>query len=147
MEDPLQRLEAEHDEALEILESMEAAVFSRSGGASETEFLATLRDEYAFLSTVLRRHNEDEERALFPVLGDRAPTGLFVAHHSTLRGLEAELLDALDARNAQAAAYAALSIVQLLRSHIERENTALFPTARRLLGRDGLAEVARRLQR
>ena len=143
--DVLERFEAEHDDALEALERMEAAVFSLSSGASDTEVLATLREGQAYIATVLRRHNDEEERALFSVLGSRAPTGLFVAHHAALRGLQAELLGALEAANVRAAASVALSIVQLLRSHIDRENTALFPMARRLLGAEGLAEVARRL--
>ncbi|MGD2216628.1 MAG: hemerythrin domain-containing protein [Gemmatimonadales bacterium] len=143
--DVLERFEAEHDDALAALEKMEAAAFSLSSGASRTEVLANLREGQAYIATVLRRHNDEEERALFSVLGGRAPTGLFIAHHAALRGLQAELLGALEAANVQTAASVALSIVQLLRSHIDRENTALFPMARRLLGAEGLAEVARRL--
>ncbi len=146
IEDPLERFEAEHEEALEALERMEAAASSLASGASEAELLASLREGHTFLSTVLRRHNDDEEQALFSVLGARLPTGLLTAHHAALRDFEAELLEALEDRNARTAVSATLSIVQLTRAHIEQENTVFFPAARRVLGPAGLAEVSRRLE-
>ena len=48
--------------------------------------------------------------------------------------------------DSERAASAALEIVDLLRAHIARENEVLFPMARGLLGVEGLARVARRLE-
>jgi hemerythrin-like domain-containing protein len=47
----------------------------------------------------------------------------------------------------RAIAATALAIVELLRAHITREDEVLFPMARTLLGAEGLAAVARRLDR
>jgi len=39
-----------------------------------------------------------------------------------------------------------LGIVQLLRSHISKEDNVLYPMARQFLGEEGLAEVARKVE-
>ena len=139
MIDPLLRFEEEHDVALAALARLEAAAAAQD--------LATAGEVLELLRGAVRRHNEDEEAALFPLLGTEAPLAPFVDEHVVLRRLETELSAALTRHDAGAVAQAALDIVHLLRAHIERENTVLFPTARTLLGPAGLAEVARRLER
>ena len=95
----------------------------------------------------MRRHNEAEERALFPFIEDALPAALFVEEHVRLRAFE-EALDAALAGGdpARQAVEPALELVALLREHIDRENNVLFPAARALLGTDGLVMVARRLE-
>ncbi|HEX9728657.1 MAG TPA: hemerythrin domain-containing protein [Gemmatimonadales bacterium] len=149
MTDPLKRFEAEHDEALGVLASLEAAAAalddhdpSKAGAA-----LQQVREAHAFLSTAVRAHNDNEERALFAELGDDAPTGVFHAEHVALRTLERDLAVAIDvAEPARTVPAIARELVALLRAHIERENAVLFPMARERLGRDGLARVASRLE-
>lgn len=143
--DPLTIFEQEHAEALRELERLERAALAAQDGANGAHVLETLRAAHRFLSQAVRQHNEKEERALFPVLGDAAPTQIFEDEHVRLRALEDELLEALEASSPAAAVRPSLAIVALLRAHIERENEVLFPMARELLGPDGLAEVYRRL--
>jgi len=101
---------------------------------------------HEFLSTAVREHNENEELALFSVLGDEAPTEPFVEDHVAIRAMERRLLAAIEARDPTETAAAGLAIVDVLRDHIDREDNALFPMARELLGPEGLLEVSRRLE-
>lgn len=149
MIDPIQRFEEEHRHALGELKKLEAAARRLRAGAvaeiAEVE-IAAARSAYDFLSTAVREHNENEELALFSVLGDEAPTEPFVEDHIALRAMERRLLDAIEGRDAGEVAAAGLAIVETLRDHIDREDHVLFPLAREQLGAEGLLEVARRLE-
>jgi hemerythrin-like domain-containing protein len=143
--DPIRRFEEEHEVALAALDRLEkAAEALRSGTTAEPHF-ATAREVHGLLCGAVRQHNEDEERALFPVLGEDAPLGPFLEEHGTLWKLEEDLAAALDRADRERVARLALDIVDLLRTHIRRENDVLFPMARALLGAAGLAIVARKL--
>jgi hemerythrin-like domain-containing protein len=145
MIDPLERFEAEHEDALAELNSLEAAALALDAGPSDEHF-EMIRRVHGALAGAVREHNENEELALFPLLGEAAPTEPFVEDHVALRTLERELIDAVERRDADEAASLSLTIVEKLRDHIERENTVLFPMAREILGAEGLQEVARRLE-
>lgn len=144
--DPLRRFEREHEEALAALEALERAAEGLRGPSDPAPHFAAARESHAFLSGPVKTHNENEELALFPELGDEAPTALFVEEHLALWRLERELEAAVRVTDAERAATASLEIVDLLRAHIARENEVLFPMARVLLGVEGLARVARRLE-
>jgi hemerythrin-like domain-containing protein len=144
--DPIRRFEEEHDVALAALARLEAAAEGLRSSAAQEPHFATAREVLELLRGAVRQHNEDEERALFPLIGTDAPLAPFVDEHGTLRRLENKLSDALARRDAAAAGQVSLDLVSLLRDHIERENRVLFPMARELLGQEGLAEVARRLE-
>lgn len=149
MIDPIQRFEEEHRHALGELEKLEAAARGLRAGATgdaAEPHLEAARSAYDFLSTVVREHNENEEIALFSVLGAEAPTEPFVEDHIALRAMERRLLDAIEARDSAEVSAAGLAIVDVLRDHIDREDNALFPMAREMLGPEGLLEVARRLE-
>ena len=133
--DPLHRFEAEHTEALLILAGLEAAADGLAAGDDVPSRLKAAREAHQFLSTAVRRHNDNEETALFPLLREQGPVALFIEEHVALRKLEDQLLAAIDGPDPAG----------LLRAHIERENSVLFPMARVWLGEDGLAQVARHL--
>lgn len=142
--DPLTRFEEEHQHALGELERLEQAADGLEDAEEPTEYLEIMRQVHTFLSTAVREHNENEERALFPLLGDEAPTGVFEEEHVRLRALERELREALDGPHpTESAPTIALALVDLLRGHIDREDNVLFPLARGLLGPEGLARVER----
>lgn len=144
--DPLRRLEAEHRDALAALARLEQAAAALEAGEAAAPHLAVAREVYDLLTTAVRRHNENEERALFPVLGEDAPTHFFEEDHRVLRSLEHQLAAALAAPDAATrVAPVARTIVDLLCGHIQREDEVLFPMARVLLGSEGLARVAARL--
>ena len=145
--DPIRRFEEEHEVALAALARLERAAHAlRHGGPVEAQF-AVVREVHGLLCGAVRQHNEDEERALFPALGDEAPLGPFLEEHQTLWRLEEDLARALDHRAAEEVARVSLEIVDLLGAHIRRENDVLFPMARALLGPAGLAEAMTRLGR
>lgn len=148
MIDPIQRFEDEHQHALGELEKLEAAARAMAGAMGDVAEaqLEAARAAHEFLSTAVREHNENEELALFSVLGDEAPTEPFVEDHVAIRAMERRLLAAIEARDTAETAAAGLAIVDVLRDHIDREDNALFPMARELLGPEGLLEVARRLE-
>jgi len=146
--DPLKRFEAEHREALEALRRLEEAALAMEGGAAPEPHLDMMREVHTILTTAVRAHNQNEEAALFPLLEHLAPSTVFVQEHSELRALEQRLGRELDGLRSERAVVAiALAIVELLRAHIAREDEVLFPMARALLGAEGLAAVARQLDR
>ena len=145
--DPLLRFEEEHRHALRELDILEHAIDGLESGKHAEPLLEAVADVHTFLNTAVKRHNENEEVALFPHLGDDAPTALFIEEHATLRGFERQLGDALRADDpADAVCEPAREIVSLLRAHIQREDEVLFPMARGLLGPEGLALVSRGLK-
>lgn len=142
MDDPIERFEAEHRHALRVLDDLESALVAVERGEAVPRNLVKIREAHRFLSTAVREHNENEERALFPLLGVEAPTGVFVEEHVELRRLERELGEALAAPEPVAlVGPPGHAIVGLLRAHIEREDQVLFPMARALLGEAGLSQV------
>jgi hemerythrin-like domain-containing protein len=143
--DPLVRFHAEHQEALVVLGRLERAALALRRVGDAGPHFAVVLEAYAFLSTAVRAHNDNEERALFPLLGGDAPTAVFVEEHRRLRKLEGELARVARAGDARSTADAALETVELLRAHIAREDEVLFPLARERLGATGLARVAARL--
>jgi hemerythrin-like domain-containing protein len=143
--DPLVRFQAEHQEALMVLGRLEGAALALRRANDAAANLAPVLEAHAFLSTAVRAHNDNEERALFPLLGDDAPTAVFIDEHRELRALEAELARVARAGDVRRTADVALEMVALLRAHIAREDDVLFPMARERLGPAGLAEVAARL--
>ena len=144
--DPLERFEREHQHALRELERLEHAMAELEAGG-DGEALKTAREVYSFLSTEVREHNENEERALFPLLEERGPCEPFMAEHEELRELERRLAEELDSDNPAAKVPpVARDIIHLLRSHIDREDNMLFPMSRDVLGTEGLRVVARRLE-
>lgn len=145
---PLALFRAEHRAALEMLDRLDRAAAALESGQISDQLTATVRDVHRFLTTEVRRHNEDEEGTLVDLLGDEAPLEYFAEEHRTLRRLEEELLRALDSDDPRGRVpRVARTIAQLLRAHIAREEEVLFPMAQAWLGDEGLAIVARRLER
>jgi hemerythrin-like domain-containing protein len=146
-EDPLVRFSMEHEQALAALDRLERAATALAHGDPAEPHLRTVREVCGTLTTTVREHNENEERALFPLICDDAPCAPFVEEHVALRELELRLLAALDGptpeRDIPAVAHA---LVGLLKAHIQREDEVLFPMARALLGAEGLEQAARLLE-
>ena len=140
--DPLIRFEAEHQEALVVLGRLEGTAAALRRGGDPASHLVAVLEAHAFLAGAVRTHNDNEERALFPLLGEDAPVGLFIEEHQRLRGLEVELARTAREGDATATADVAFELIDLLRNHIAREDEVLFPMAREQLGREGLARVA-----
>lgn len=148
LQDPFGVFTEEHQHALGELDRLEQAVQELSAGRDVERNLAHIRHAHAFLSSAVRTHNEHEEQALFPFLDEDAPTQLFIDEHVQLRNLEEKLQAALAGEEPRDPVIdLALEIVHLLRAHIHREDEALFPMARAMLGPEGTVRVARELDR
>lgn len=141
--DLLVRFSMEHEQALAALDRLERAATALDHGDPAEPHLRTVREVRDTLVTTVRQHNENEERCLFPLLGEDAPCQPFREEHEALRELEQRLDGALEGpapeRDIPTVAHA---LVDLLRSHIQREDEVLFPLARELLGVEGLARAA-----
>lgn len=98
-------------------------------------------------------HHSKEERALFPLLTDKvpmaaAPVNVMLAEHDEGRAHVRAVVEALPAAKAGDSA-AALNVAAglagyagLLRAHIDKENTVLFPLAERALSGADKAALA-----
>lgn len=146
--DVLVRFSMEHEQALAALDRLERAATALDHGDPAEPHLRTVREVRETLVTTVRQHNDNEERCLFPLLGEDAPCQPFREEHEALRELERRLDAALDGpapeRDIPTVAHA---LVDLLRTHIQREDEVLFPIARELLGADGLERAAALLNR
>jgi hemerythrin-like domain-containing protein len=117
----LRRFEAEHEEALAALERLERAAEALRGRTPPEAPLAVAGEVHRFLAGAVREHNEAEERALFPLLGSETPLEPFREEHQVLWGLEERLGRAVGRADGPEVAELSVEIVQLLRSHIQRE--------------------------
>jgi len=145
-EDPLVRFSMEHEQALAALDRLERAATALAHGDPAEPHLRTVREVCETLTTTVREHNEHEERALFPLLGEGAPCEPFRQEHVTLRELELRLAAALEGPAPERdIPPVARALVELLRVHIQREDDVLFPMARAVLGAEGLERVAKLL--
>jgi hemerythrin-like domain-containing protein len=96
------------------------------------------------MQRAVRRHEEDEERSLFPRLAGRPelvePLRRLAEEHRSHEQLHARLAQAaaLPADEVKAVVQA---LVAAYRSHIEEEETILFPAARAALDASTLAEI------
>ena len=134
----LTQFEDEHEAALRQLDRLEAAIDHLEREESVEVHLNTVRDIHMFLSTAVREHNDSEERHLFGLFANRGVCELFETEHRQLRGLEAQLEEELNGADpVQGVQPIARKIIDLLRSHIAREDFLLFPKVRQLLASNG----------
>lgn len=148
----LEILDAEHRRGEEMLRSLELAAANLREGR-QPEALELFERSLKFFDEDLRLHFDHEERALFPVLGrliGRAgPIGAMVAEHESFWNCLDELseeidglkVDAPDPQDLAEVERLANHVVWLLRGHILREDTMLFPLADRTLDERGKQEV------
>jgi hemerythrin-like domain-containing protein len=154
---PTEGLIAEHNAvlvALQVLEKVEEGL--AAGGADAQEHLIQLID--FFRGFVDRCHHAKEEDALFPELEKRGvkreggPIGVMLAEHETGRGLVREMSNSLerlrsgDQNASDGIREIAIGYRNLLRAHIHKENTVLFPMADRLLSDDIGGKIVARFE-
>jgi hemerythrin-like domain-containing protein len=153
----LEELGRQHRDAEHLLVDMSAAVSRlRSEGPGGPGVLADLGRCRTLIQDEVDAHFNEEERALFPVLGRRigtadGPIAILMEEHRAFRGLQLEYERALAALEAgesgewqERLAGAAGAIEGLLPPHIEKEEEVLFPMAEAVLG-DGEWDEVRAL--
>jgi len=141
----LDQLRREHQRVLSELTDIERRTLpGGDSGASVAAFSGFLAGEVA-------RHFTLEEEALFPLLGrhlshEMGPLAIMLSEHAQFRQLQDGLLHALDSGDRHRQDTCARALIELLRTHIAKEDNVLFPMAEHLLGPDEKAEVDRRAQ-
>ncbi len=147
-DDPIEVLLAEHRTILQVLDEVERE-------CRRVEAQAVLRE--AFWLDLLRfadefdtrLHHEKEERILFPALEQRGlsptsgPTAVLRDEHLRIHHWQARIAEAITRREKSRLAAATAHYVDVVRSHVLKENQILFPLARRLIPADELARMHR----
>lgn len=149
--DPIDMLLGEHRTILQVVDEVERE-------SRRLEAAAVIRD--AFWQDLLHfadefdgnLHHHKEERLLFPAL-ERAglspqtgPTAVLRDEHLRIHFWRSRIEQALVARDRARLTAAAASYVDLVRSHVLKENQILFPLARKLLAPTALLVLRREFQ-
>lgn len=123
----IDRLESEHVEVLQALDTLGSAVATGDGVALR----GALAEGVEILGAALNVHSAAEDEELFPQLAPMIGADLvsvFVEEHVRIRALRDEVYDRMGRGEADFDGCAELC--DLLADHMERENLALFPAAR-----------------
>jgi hemerythrin-like domain-containing protein len=148
---PTEELKHEHKVILLVLEGAEKQVASpgRTDRASLTEMVDF------FINFVDRCHHAKEEKHLFPKLEEHGiprhggPIGVMLDEHTQGRSLVAAMKEALSQSQGEGDHVSAdaeknlLRYVQLLRSHIDKENNVLFVMADRALSAEEQQDLSK----
>lgn len=138
-----QDLRDEHEgilAGLEVLEEMAARI--KAGQKTDP---ADLAEMIRFFRTFADKcHHGKEEGLFFPaleragILNQNGPIGQMLSEHVQGRNHLSKMADAIKDGTVDGAKFAAAaeSYAKLLRAHIQKENTVLFPLGDRLLPRD-----------
>lgn len=143
--DPFARMEQTHRRIEERLAGLARAASELADGRLRMEALDEIYDTSGWFARGGARHVADEEETLFPHLRGIAECGALLAaleqEHRDHQALEKELGalvghwgdEGPEAADEQRVAELARRLGDLYRVHIEREETELFPMAKRLL--------------
>ncbi len=134
---PLAQLERSHRRLEEACDALAVAATDRD--------IETASDVCSFFARQVRRHEEDEERSLFPRLEAAQPSAEVRAamerlsaehreHEALHRRLEDAVAGRFDGNVWTEIAKVADLVTRAYRAHIDEEEKVLFPAARSLLG-------------
>jgi hemerythrin-like domain-containing protein len=151
--DPFAMLRGSHRRLEERLASLEEAARSLGDPASVADAIAECESVLAFFGRSVARHEEDEEKSLFPRLAQHSELSPVItalnAEHEQQRRLAEDLGAVVESLGYDPDARVLLGIVESLRTayrrHIEREEKDLFPAAEKLLSPDNIADMAREM--
>lgn len=151
--DPILHLREEHEHALAALDRLERG--SKNLG-SASDALEIIREALLFVDHEVRRHNEREEKVLFPRLGEeKGPIEVMLQEHRDLwenldqlqSVIHTAMGDPLGGRQYfDGIRVSSLSIVSLLREHIDKENQILFRVADELLSPEVKLQMAEEME-
>ncbi len=148
--DPIDQLVREHRFVEGILDRAEAAL-SPTTAAPTPQALAAVRHHIGQLWVEFYHHSlHREEHLLFPLLGSLAPPGegpvaVMEQEHRQMSAHFATVLT--PSANAAQAGRAAAELCQVLRLHIHKEDSILFPMAQLTLSRGQLSSLAEQFAR
>lgn len=126
----IETLEKEHSEVRDALDRIDSAV-----DAEDSDSLRQALSAGApVLGEGLDSHSAAEDDRLFPALSEAMGEGIvgaFVGEHDEIRSLRDQVYESIDRGKADFGKSGEFS--ELLRSHIDREEAMLFPSAKDIL--------------
>ena len=128
--DLISALEKEHIEVRDALDTIDKAIDTDNPAALKD----ALENGVPVLTEGLDGHSTAEDDSLYPAIADLLGQGLvdaFVDEHDRIRSLRNQIYGAINRVKADFGASGEFS--ELLRSHIDREEMMLFPSARDFL--------------
>jgi hemerythrin-like domain-containing protein len=141
--DPIEALMHEHELGLHQLGLMADAAKSIQVNGFSAGAFQTIADAIRFIGTEIRRHNEKEERLLFPLIDRHVsgpPSAMRQEHRELWRAFNELLKSVRDVEDGRIHGSSIRELVQMvnfivehLRDHIDKENTVLFPMAKQVL--------------
>ncbi|MBI4331325.1 MAG: hemerythrin domain-containing protein [Chloroflexi bacterium] len=159
--DYLAALKDGHHAGQEKLTLLSRIAESIDGQQEPAGLRGQFQEVFNFFDGEMERHFRQEEKGLFPALVSAVGragvvSAMLEEHHSIWRAVDAmdEQLSEIETassadrkRIAQSVKMVARHIAGLLRSHIEKEDTMLFPLAERVLSQETLKDVATEIER
>ncbi len=140
--DPFDILENEHDEVLARLQELEDAVTSITCKGFSGESFAHIAKVIRFFNTDFRKHDRGEEKVLFPLIEARlaGSTASYRSEHRQLwsafdrlqRSVQDVEMSKVHGSTIREIIDASKVIIDLLRSHVAREDDELFPLAKKV---------------
>lgn len=153
--DPIAQLMQEHNDALLQLKLLNKAAHTLSQDGYSAKVFNQMSAALHFIEEEVSVHNRKEEKALFPVLERYVdgPTRIMRDDHKQLRKGFVKLSKAIGAVEANRDSFSAIkrlrevvkTVVQMFVNHIHKENYILFPLVQKLLNKDELREVAKKM--
>ena len=138
---PIDQLTAEHRIIEKVLDALDCA-------ASRDMPLSFYEDAVDFIANFADGcHHAKEEERLFPVLErkgiprEQGPIGVMCSEHVLGRRYVQTMREMIAAKDIEGLRQEALEYVALLRAHIAKEDTILFPMGRNCLDDSDLAEL------
>jgi hemerythrin-like domain-containing protein len=150
----IRTLVSEHEHGLVQLGFLDDATQRMVERGFSEEDLGMIKKSVEFISKEIREHNENEEKNLFPLmenhLTQNGPTYIMRSEHRILWGKMDLLMnyvnsvesDKMNKSNFIKLRENALEIINLLKGHINKENSVLFPMAERVLSKSELKSLA-----
>ncbi|MBS2013796.1 MAG: hemerythrin domain-containing protein [Deltaproteobacteria bacterium] len=155
MRDPFEQLERSHRRLEEHLDDLAAVAHeARETGRADAYRLDGVREIVGFFARAVRRHEDDEEKSLFPRLASDPSLNATIAKlteehraHEVLHAALDRVVGVLDGAPEDTAAIAELDRVSTAlhdayRAHIEEEERTVFPRAREIVAGDAREAMA-----
>lgn len=136
----VEELKQDHSKILESIDALQGAVRGKTDKDAVKKFLD-------FTQSFAEPHHHKEENVLFPKLEEKGipreggPIGMMLLEHETKRGFVKNLREALENGDEAKIKENALSIVNLMRDHIYKENNILYPCAEDVLSEEEMNEM------
>ena len=143
--DPIEILMAEHEAGLSQLAELDKAILFIEANGFDDESISKIKIAISFINDEIRFHNEKEEIHLFPLLAKHVtgPTMVMEHEHRELWDAFTKLKILMEQNdkiyfelNKENIVNTSKFIIELLSSHIYKENNILFPMAKNSLTKE-----------